>query len=121
MFEKNSDADEGIQIESGVEHPESESTFVSHGMAMFDEHKGKLAIGVAATLGLVIFYNWRERQLAKHDPEGHARLQRLKAIVRADDLELDSLDECGEYYESDEDISSHVVRSKHRGESMSAN
>jgi hypothetical protein len=121
MFEKNSDADDEVQIESGDEFPESENTFVSQGKAMFDEHKGKLAIGVAATLGLMIFYNWRERQLAKHDPEGHARLQRLKAIVRADDLELDSLEEDGEYYESDEDISSHVVRLKHPGETMSAN
>jgi hypothetical protein len=121
MFEKNFDADEGIYVESGNELPKSEGTFVAQGKAMFDEHKGKLAIGVAATLGLMIFYNWRERQLAKHDPEGHARLQRLKAIVRADDLELDLLEEDGEYYESDEDISSHVVRSKRSGESMSAN
>ncbi|MGV3656023.1 MAG: hypothetical protein ACO1N5_17615 [Noviherbaspirillum sp.] len=47
--------------------------------SLLDEHKGKLAIGVAATLGVMIYYNWRERQLAKKDPEGHARLQRLKA------------------------------------------
>lgn len=44
-------------------------------------HKGKLAIGVAATLGLMIYYKWRERQLAKDDPEDYARLQRLKAGV----------------------------------------
>jgi hypothetical protein len=85
MFEKNSDADSAAQSETLIETADSESTFVSQGKAMFDEHKGKLAIGVAATLGVMIFYNWRERQLAKHDPEGHARLQRLKAIVRAND------------------------------------
>lgn len=47
--------------------------------SLLNEHKGKLAIGVAATLGVMIYYNWRERQLARQDPEGHARLQRLKA------------------------------------------
>jgi uncharacterized protein HemX len=46
------------------------------------EHKGKLAIGVAATLGLIVFYKWRERRLAKEDPEAFARLQKLKASVR---------------------------------------
>jgi hypothetical protein len=51
--------------------------------SLLNEHKGKLAIGVAATLGAMIYYNWRERQLAKKDPEGHARLQRLKAKVRS--------------------------------------
>ncbi|MGI4850088.1 MAG: hypothetical protein ACRYGK_18415 [Janthinobacterium lividum] len=51
----------------------------AHGLAA---HSGKLAIGVAATLGMMIYYNWRERRLAKQDPEGHARLQRLKAGVR---------------------------------------
>lgn len=50
-------------------------------------HTGKLAIGVAATLGIMIYYNWRERRLAKQDPEGHARLQRLKAKVRSGGVE----------------------------------
>jgi uncharacterized protein HemX len=44
-------------------------------------HKGKLALGVAASLGLMVYYKWRERQLAKSDPEDYARLQRLKASV----------------------------------------
>jgi hypothetical protein len=44
---------------------------------------GKLATGEAATLGMMVFYNWREKKLAKNDPEGYARLQRLKALFRA--------------------------------------
>jgi hypothetical protein len=52
------------------------------------DHKGKLAIGVAATLGLIVFYKWRERRLAKEDPEAYARLQRLKASVRHDEPEI---------------------------------
>lgn len=51
---------------------------------VLDEHKGKLAIGAAATLGLMVYYKWREKRLAKEDPEEYARLQRLKAVVRVD-------------------------------------
>ncbi len=51
---------------------------------VLDEHKGKLAIGAAATLGLMVYYKWREKRLAKEDPEEYARLQRLKAVVRED-------------------------------------
>jgi hypothetical protein len=50
---------------------------------VINEHKGKLAIGVAATLGLMVYYSWREKQLAKEDPEAHAMHQRSKAIVKA--------------------------------------
>jgi hypothetical protein len=52
---------------------------------VLNEHKGKLAIGVAATLGLMIFYNWRQKNLPKEDPEAYARLQRIKNSVKADD------------------------------------
>ena len=52
---------------------------------LLSEHKGKLAIGVAATLGMMVYYGWREKRLAKTDPEEYARLQRLKAIVRHSD------------------------------------
>ena len=52
---------------------------------MLDENKGKLALSVAATLGLMVFYTWREKRLAKEDPDEHARLQRMKAAVRAGD------------------------------------
>lgn len=44
-------------------------------------HKGKLAVGAAAMLGLAVFYKWRENKLAKDDPEEYARLRRLKAAV----------------------------------------
>jgi hypothetical protein len=55
---------------------------LEQGKAMLNEHKGKLAIGVAATLGLMVFYKWREKKLAEEDPEEYARLQRIKAVVR---------------------------------------
>jgi hypothetical protein len=54
-------------------------------MNLLSEHKGKLAIGVAATLGMMVYYGWRENRLAKTDPEEYARLQRLKAVVRHSD------------------------------------
>lgn len=116
MFEKNSDVDDPVRGESANETDASESTFVSQGKAMFEEHKGKLAIGVAATLGVMIFYNWRERQLAKHDPEGHARLKRLKAIVRADDSHGVLSEEAAGHYESGRNASSRVMSSKYSRE-----
>jgi hypothetical protein len=48
-------------------------------------HKGKLAIGAAAMLGLAVFYKWRDSKLAKEDPEEYARLRRLKAAVGTDE------------------------------------
>jgi hypothetical protein len=50
-------------------------------------HKGKLAMGAAAMLGLAVFYKWREGRLAQDDPEEYARLQRLKAAVDIEDEE----------------------------------
>jgi len=35
----------------------------------------------------MVFYNWREKKLAKEDPEGYARLQRLKALFRTEELD----------------------------------
>lgn len=52
---------------------------------ILSEHKGKLAIGVAATLGVMIFYSWRQKNLPKEDPEGYARLQRIKDSMKADE------------------------------------
>ena len=49
---------------------------------MFGKHKGKMAVGAAAMLGIAIFYKWREHRLAKDDPEEYARLQRLKQAVK---------------------------------------
>jgi|GEM_PF-2944889 len=51
---------------------------------MLSRHKGKLAIGAAAMLGLAAFYHWRESKLAKEDEEEYARLQRLKAALDVD-------------------------------------
>lgn len=53
---------------------------------MLNNHKGKLAVGAAAMLGVAIFYKWRESRLAKEDPEEYARLQRLKKAI-GDDAE----------------------------------
>jgi hypothetical protein len=87
------------------------NSFLEQGKNMFDEHKGKLAIGVAATLGAMVFYNWLEKQLAKEDPEGHARLQRLKAVFRADDINV--LPEGHDYYDEGEaNLASPVMNGK---------
>jgi predicted negative regulator of RcsB-dependent stress response len=51
---------------------------------ILSDNKGKLAIGVAATLGIMIFYNWRQKKLSKEDPEAYARLQKIKNSVKAD-------------------------------------
>jgi len=58
---------------------------LEQGKTLLNEHKGKLAIGVAATLGLMVFYKWREKKLAEEDPEEYARLQRIKAVVREEE------------------------------------
>ena len=47
-----------------------------------DEHKGKLAIGAAAMLGLMVYYKWGEKSLAKEDPQEYERLRRIKNRVR---------------------------------------
>jgi hypothetical protein len=52
--------------------------------AMLGNHKGKLAVGAAAMLGLAVFYKWRENKLAKEDPAEYARIQRLKAVLGSD-------------------------------------
>ena len=49
---------------------------------MLDEHKGKLSIGAAAMLGLMVYYKWGEKSLAKEDPEEYERLRRIKEGVR---------------------------------------
>jgi hypothetical protein len=63
----------------------SDVSLAGEAINLLSEHKGKLAIGVAATLGLMVYYGWREKRLAKADPEEYARLQRLKASVRHSD------------------------------------
>ncbi|HJV76703.1 MAG TPA: hypothetical protein VJ654_20995 [Noviherbaspirillum sp.] len=51
---------------------------------LLSEHKGKLAIGAAAMLGMAIFYKWREHQLAKEDPQQYQQLRRIKSAVETD-------------------------------------
>jgi hypothetical protein len=51
--------------------------------SLLSRHKGKLAVGAAAMLGLAAYYHWRESKLAKEDEEEYARLQRLKAALDA--------------------------------------
>lgn len=51
--------------------------------SLLGAHKGKLAVGAAAMLGIAIFYRWRENRLAKEDPEQYAQLKRLKAAIAA--------------------------------------
>ncbi|MGE5622719.1 MAG: hypothetical protein ACM3WS_06160 [Bacillota bacterium] len=50
--------------------------------SMLGRHKGKLAVGAAAMLGIAIFYKWREHWLSKEEPEEYARLRRLKQAVK---------------------------------------
>lgn len=58
------------------------TSLASTAASILSDRKTHLAIGVAATLGLMVFYNWREKNLAKTDPEEYARIQRIKASVR---------------------------------------
>lgn len=62
-----------------------ETSLADDAMTLLSEHKGKLAIGVAATLGLMVYYGWREKRLPQTDPEEYARLQRLRANLRHSD------------------------------------
>jgi uncharacterized protein HemX len=57
------------------------------------EHKGKLAIGAAATLGMMVYYKWREKQLAEEEPQEYERLQRIKERVRQADDDRGTLEE----------------------------
>ncbi len=80
-------ADAAAAAETGDAAPAADSdtpdvSLAGEAMNLLSEHKGKLAIGVAATLGMMVYYGWREKRLAKTDPEEYARLQRLKSIVR---------------------------------------
>ena len=71
--------------EAGSTAVPGETSLADDAITLLSEHKGKLAIGVAATLGMMVYYGWREKRLAKTDPEEYARLQRLKAVVRHTD------------------------------------
>lgn len=72
--------------ESAAEDGGTEKNNVTIVKDMLNEHKGKLAVGAAATLGMLVFYGWRQRQLSKEDPEEFAKQQRLiEAVISADE------------------------------------
>jgi hypothetical protein len=51
---------------------------------LFSNHGGKLAVGVAAMLGLAIFYKWREQEVSHEDPDESAGLKKIKEMVESD-------------------------------------
>lgn len=59
--------------------------FASDTLNLLSEHKGKLAMGAAAALGLMVLYNWREKSLAEEDPEAYARLKKFTAPFKPAD------------------------------------
>lgn len=67
--------------------------------SMLSGHKGPLALGVAAALGIMIYYNWREKALAKKDPEGYARLKRFRDLIKEEAADVP----CGEEPQPDKD------------------
>lgn len=71
--------EDGAATESGME------AFATDTLNLLNEHKGKLAFGAAAALGLMILYNWREKSLAEEDPEDYARLQKFTAPFKTQD------------------------------------
>lgn len=66
---------------SAVDMPPVVNLGATQNRSMFSEHKGKLAVGAAAMLGIAIFYKWRESKLARDDPQEYAQLQRIKTAV----------------------------------------
>jgi hypothetical protein len=79
--------------ESAAAGERSGEGFASDTLNMLSEHKGKLAAGAAAALGLMILYNWREKSLAEEDPEAYARLKKFTAPFKpADELEQEEFE-----------------------------
>ncbi len=69
-------------------HPLDETDTSLEGMqGVFSEHRGKLAVGVAATLGLLVFYQWRANNLATQAPDDYRRLQRIRQALEAQTTE----------------------------------
>ena len=81
--------EEARAVDNEESSPDSGVSAGANGSAagMLSRHKGKLAVGAAAMLGIAAFYHWRESKLAKEDEEEYARLQRLKAALDADEPE----------------------------------
>lgn len=77
----------------GLEGKAASEGFASDTFNLIAEHKGKLAVGAAAALGLMIFYNWREKSLAEEDPEDYARLKKFTAPFKpADEVEQEEFE-----------------------------
>jgi hypothetical protein len=77
-------ADKDNPSQAAAESPPREG-FASETLNLLSEHKGKLAVGAAAALGLMILYNWREKSLAEEDPEDYARLKKFTAPFKPED------------------------------------
>jgi uncharacterized protein HemX len=73
-----------VSPQARITVPDPVATDEQENRSIFASNKTQLAIGVAATLGILIYYNWQEKNLSKKDPEAYARLQRFKSLVRAD-------------------------------------
>jgi hypothetical protein len=85
-----SDASEQGDVSSGTNNdlPDPDGAASTAGVTptsdarkALSRHKGKLAVGAAAMLGLAAFYHWREGKLARDDKDEFERLQRLKAAL----------------------------------------
>jgi hypothetical protein len=67
--------------------------FATDTLNLLSEHKGKLAVGAAAALGLMILYNWREKSLEEEDPKAYAQLKKFTAPFKpADELEQEEFE-----------------------------
>lgn len=79
--------DTKVNTEAAPEPADAPGKREADSKGILSEHKGKLAIGVAATLGVMIYYNWRQKNLPKEDPEAYARLKRLKDSIKASETQ----------------------------------
>lgn len=72
---------DGTAVDRDVVQQDGQDEIRRDGNGMLSNHKGKLAVGAAAMLGLAVYYKWREHQLAKEDPDEYRRLRRIAAGV----------------------------------------
>ncbi|MDO9218678.1 MAG: hypothetical protein Q7U14_15505 [Lacisediminimonas sp.] len=67
--------------------------FATDTLHLIAGHKGKLAVGAAAALGLMILYHWREKSLAEEDPQAYAQLKKFTAPFKsADEVEQEEFE-----------------------------
>lgn len=72
---------DGLPADGRASSKDGEDRQRQDGSGMLSNHKGKLAVGAAAMLGLAVYYKWREHMLAKEDPDEYRRLRRITASV----------------------------------------